>query len=124
MIAPLQERFRLGIYTSSSYHTVREVIPLLERAAGDGDPLFDDPSIVLHRGHTQVSVTTARIARNKDGFLSPSGSCSTLDGGFGNSIIHDQIERAARCCDQVAVTLQGKEVSLLRAAVRRDPRAA
>ncbi|DBA99939.1 TPA: hypothetical protein ACH3X1_013819 [Trebouxia sp. C0004] len=49
----LQEHFRLGIFTSATQRTVGNVIPLLEQAAGPGTPLFADPSLILHRSHTQ-----------------------------------------------------------------------
>ncbi|KAL0018993.1 hypothetical protein WJX79_001369 [Trebouxia sp. C0005] len=49
----LQEHFRLGIFTSATQRTVGNVLPLLERAAGPGTPLFADPSLILHRSHTE-----------------------------------------------------------------------
>ncbi|KAL0051579.1 hypothetical protein WJX82_010299 [Trebouxia sp. C0006] len=49
----LQEHFRLGIFTSATQRTVGNVLPLLEQAASPGTTLFADPSLILHRSHTE-----------------------------------------------------------------------
>lgn len=38
----VQDYFRLGIYSSASERTVYSVLPMLEAAAGPGDPLFHE----------------------------------------------------------------------------------
>lgn len=47
----MQESFRLGIFTSSGERTVAQVLPMLEKAAGAGVPLFP-PRLVFFRSHT------------------------------------------------------------------------
>ena len=48
-LQPVQEHFRLGIFTSATQRTARGVVPQLEAAAGAGTPLFSDASLILHR---------------------------------------------------------------------------
>ena len=50
----LQHAFRLGIFSSATERTVSAVIPMLHATAGDGPQLFD-PTLVLHRAHTQAA---------------------------------------------------------------------
>ena len=48
-MAVVQEHFRLGIFTSATVRTAKEVLPQLEAAAGPGPLLFSDKSLILHR---------------------------------------------------------------------------
>ena len=47
----MQKCFRLGVFTSSTAPTVADVIPMLEEAAGIGEPLFSS-HLVFCRSHT------------------------------------------------------------------------
>ena len=51
----MQAKFKLGLYSSATDFTVKAVLPMLEEAAGDGPQLFQNPELVLHRGHTQLA---------------------------------------------------------------------
>ena len=48
----MQEHFRLGIFTSSSVHTMNVAQTMLEEAAEGSESVFDR-SLILHRIHTK-----------------------------------------------------------------------
>ena len=50
-----QEHFKLGIWSSATDFTVETVVPMLEEAAGPGKKLFQNPELILHRGHCQLA---------------------------------------------------------------------
>lgn len=56
VLQPVQEHFRLGIFTSATQRTARDVLPQLEAAAGPGIPLFSDSSLILHRSVIYVEM--------------------------------------------------------------------
>lgn len=59
----VQHKFRLGIYSSASQHTVLGALETLEAAAAPGPSLFAEPSLILHRGHTRVRFLIPKNSR-------------------------------------------------------------
>lgn len=63
----MQGAFRLGIFSSASVRTVHSVLPMLRAAAGESpEPLFGDPSLIFHRGHTEAAPTSHIAAGGRE----------------------------------------------------------
>lgn len=82
-VGVMQEVFRLGIFTSATQRTTRNVLPLLEQAAGPGPPLFSDASLILHRLAAPYTSNPHSNAPESNSTLPSSGcfcSCQVVRG--------------------------------------------
>ena len=131
--------FRMGVYTSATDRSLNEIIPVLERAAAAeaaaitaasgakeegadangadavgaaalSQPLFSDPRLLLHRGHTKLLSEIVGFGYQGARWA----TVKPLAPWFGQSGVEDALSRVLLVDDEPAKAAPGEEANLLR----------